>query len=622
MSRMLTRRIGSRSILLFSLLMIFKSYCAWYVIFEDGPSWVTWLKEIPIILMAFCLIEWLASKRKLLYYWIVNLLLTGVFFAVMLYYKYYGVIATYHALDRVNQVKAVSDSVYTLLNPTYLIVFADIAIIGVLMVWRKKAVNWKKAIARKENRKVLLALFSLSLAVCFMNIFPNRASMSEMVKAEKMGILGYEAYTIFADNEEPELIPKEQITQQAIDELKGIKPVAAPAYHGAAAGKNLIVLQLESFQNFLVDLKIDGVEITPNLNRLAHSQFYFPKFYQQVGQGTTSDAEFVVNTSLYIPPRGPAVQEYVDRKLPSLPRLLKEHGYDTATFHTNTAEFWNRRQLYPALGFDRYYDQEFFGTEDTVFFGASDEVLYDKVADELARMDAQDRPFYSHILSMTAHHPFTIPERKYKMKLPERYEDTFVGNYIRAQNYADYALGLFIDELKRNGVWDNSLIVIYGDHFGLPIYSLDRKDQELMSEIYGREYEYKDMINIPLIIASGDGGFTFPATFRQLGGQVDLLPTIANLLGISLDDQIHFGQDLFNYTAYNLLPQRYYLPTGSVISNGELFVTGSGYEDGRRFTLAGGGAPTFEVTEEHVNRALKLLSLSDSYVRQLPALEP
>src|SRR5690606_12550328 len=124
-----------------------------------------------------------------------------------------------------------------------------------------------------------------------------------------------------------------------------------------------------------------------------------------------------------------------------------------------------------------------------------------------------------------------------------------VGDYIRAQNYADDALGQFIDALQANGVWDDSLIVLYGDHLGLPMFSLDRKEKQLMEEIYGREYGYTDMINVPLIIAGQ--GITYPRTFDQIGGQVDLLPTIANLLGISLDDQLHFGQDLFNYP-YNL----------------------------------------------------------------------
>src|SRR5690606_22138682 len=131
-----------------------------------------------------------------------------------------------------------------------------------------------------------------------------------------------------------------------------------------------------SMQNFLVGLKVDGQEITPHFNKLVNEHFYFNKFYQQVGQGNTSDAEYVVNTSLYIPPRGAATQMYADRALPSLPKMLKEElDFTSATFHTNVVEFWNRGELYDSLGFDHYYDAEYFGEEDTVFFGASDEVL-------------------------------------------------------------------------------------------------------------------------------------------------------------------------------------------------------------------------------------------------------
>src|SRR5207342_1691289 len=113
------------------------------------------------------------------------------------------------------------------------------------------------------------------------------------------------------------------------------------------------------------------------------------------------------------------------------------------------------------------------------------------------------------VISMSSHNPFTIPEEKYKMTLPERYEGTFVGDYIRAQNYADYALGLFIDDLKARGIWDNSVFVTYGDHLGLPVYSLDNDDKKLMREIYGHEYGFTDMINIPLIISAP--GITAPA---------------------------------------------------------------------------------------------------------------
>ncbi|MEK5398079.1 LTA synthase family protein [Paenibacillus sp. FSL K6-2859] len=595
--------------------MLVKSYFAWYFLFEDGPTWTTWLKEIPFILLVFCLIEWFATKRKMAIYMLVNVLITTLFFSLIVYHNHFGIIATSQVLDQVKQVGAVKKSIFSVLRPQYMLIFVDIIVIGLIMFRKQKALNWKKAMSRKSNRKAVAILFCISIVICAMNIFPNRASMNETVKAEQMGILNYEAYSLLA-NEEEEQIDVSEITQAAINETKGIQATSNPVLFGAAKGKNLIIIQMESFQNFLINLKIDGVEVTPNMNKLAASSYYFPRFYQQVGQGNTSDAEFIVNTSFYVPPDGPATQMYAPKELPSLPKLLQAQGYDTATFHTNEVDFWNRGELYSALGFNRYYDKAYFSKEDTVFYGASDEVLYEKTAAELARMDQKDQPFYSHVISMSAHNPFTIPEDKYKMTLPERYEGTLVGNYIRAQNYADYALGLFIDELKQNGVWDNSLIALYGDHRGLPIFSLKEDDQVLLQEILGHEYTERELINIPLILSAT--GITTPSVKEQLGGQVDILPTVSNLLGVSLADHIHFGQDLLNQSTFNLLPQRYYLPTGSFVNNEELFLSGSGFEDGQHYTLSGDGDHAQQTTEDEFNRALELLHLSDSYVTQLP----
>lgn len=612
------RTLSKRSLLFFTLIMLVKSYFAWYFLFEDGPTWTTWLKEIPFVLLVFCLIEWFATKRKFAIYMLVNLLITTLFFSLIVYHNHFGIIATSQVLDQVKQVGAVKKSIFSVLRPQYMLIFLDIIIISLVMFRKRKALDWKKAMSRKSNRKTVAILFCISIIICAMNIFPNRASMNETVKAEQMGILNYEAYSLLADQEE-EQIDLSEITQNSINETKGIQATTDPILFGAAKGKNLIIIQMESFQNFLINLKIDGQEITPNMNKLAANSYYFPRFYQQVGQGNTSDAEFIVNTSFYVPPDGPATQMYAPKDLPSLAKLLEAQGYDTATFHTNEVDFWNRGELYTALGFNRYYDKSYFGEEDTVFYGASDEVLYEKTAAELARMDQNNQPFYSHVISMSSHNPFTIPENKYKMTLPERFEGTLVGEYIRAQNYADYALGLFIDELKQNGVWDNSLIALYGDHRGLPIFSLKEDDQTLLQEILGHEYSERELINIPLIISST--GITTPSVKEQLGGQVDILPTVSNLLGVSLEDHIHFGQDLLNQSTYNLLPQRYYLPTGSFVNNEELFLSGSGFKDGQHYTLSGDGNQPLQATEDEFERALKLLHLSDSYVTQLPDRE-
>ena len=585
------------------------------VVFEGGVSWALVLRELPFVLIVFCIIECLAQKRKLLYYWIADLLMTSILFAVIMYYKYYGVIVTYFALAQVNQVTAVKNSVFSLMDPYFLFIYIDVVILAYFLFKKKSVSTWKQKINTPSSRKIALPLLIVSLVICLFNVVPNRASMNELVKAEQMGILSYEAYMILS-KKTTDYVEPEHITQEAINKIKNITPVSEPLQYGTAAGKNVIIIQMESFQNFLVNLNIDGQEITPNFNKLVKENHYFNKFYQQVGQGNTSDAEYVVNSSLYIPSRGAATQMYADRELPSLPKLLEQHNYDTATFHTNVVEFWNRGELYDSLGFNHYYDYKYFGDEDTIFFGASDSVLYRKTLDKLIEMDAAENPFYAQIISMTAHHPYTLPVDKQLITLPERYTKTLVGDYIVAQNYADHALGLFIQDLKDKGIWDDSLIVMYGDHLGLPIYSLNNHELGLMNEIYGRDYTYTDMINIPLVIINE--GVSTGETLSQIGGQVDVMPTIANLLGISMDSQIHFGQDIFNQSE-NILPQRYYLPTGSFLTSEELFLSGSGYDDGRHYSLTDHNVvDNGQATEADFQSALELLQLSDSFVNSLP----
>src|SRR5690606_20750163 len=97
-------------------------------------------------------------------------------------------------------------------------------------------------------------------------------------------------------------------------------------------------------------------------------------------------------------------------------------------------------ELYEAIGFDRYYDQSFFADEDLVHFGSSDEVLYRRTVDELIELTESGKRVFANIISMSAHHPFNLPEHKSTLELPERFDGTFVGDYLRSQHYADAAL--------------------------------------------------------------------------------------------------------------------------------------------------------------------------------------
>jgi len=83
-------------------------------------------------------------------------------------------------------------------------------------------------------------------------------------------------------------------------------------------------------------------------------------------------------------------------------------------------------------------------------------------------MDESDRPFYAQVISMSAHHPYNLPESKRRMTLPEEMKDSMIGRYLLAQNYADYALGGFIEDLKTSGLWDDSIFILYGDTKAFP----------------------------------------------------------------------------------------------------------------------------------------------------------
>lgn len=599
------------------LLLLAKLYLTRAVVFGDAEPDRLLLAGLPSILGAVMFLELLVKKRRFAAYLTLNLVCTAVFFAVIMYHKYYGVIVTWRALAQVGQVFQVRASVVSLTDPYFLLIFADILLMIVLYFAHEPFKRWllRPPALRKA---AALSVLGVCAAIGAFHMVSNAHIYNEIKKAEKMDILNYELYEMLVAMKPASAAQHHQVTREEVTAVKGLKPLPASERRlwGAAAGRHVIVVQLESLQNFLIGLEVDGQEVTPVLNRLAREHFYFPRVFQQIGQGNTSDTEFVVHTSLYIPPDGAASQKYGGKALSSFPKVLKAHGYESLTFHTNDVSFWNRDQLYPALGIDHMYDDDFFGEEDLIAFGASDEVLYRKTIGELEKFDREGRRFYASVISMSAHHPYNLPEKKRRLRLPERFEGTLVGNYLISQNYADYALGQFIKQLKKKGLWDNSLFIIYGDHFGLPINTMDDIDFELIKSMTGKQYDYPMMLNVPLLIVAP--GITYGEVMPQLGGNVDFMPTMANLLGVSLDHVVHFGQDLLN-DGDNLLPQRYYLPTGSFISEEVLFIPGEGVDDATLIPLgdsADVGSPAR--WKDEFDRAIRLLELSDQYVAGLP----
>ncbi|MFD2333339.1 LTA synthase family protein [Cohnella sp. GCM10020058] len=582
-----------------------------------------------VAVLTSLLAMFLPRRGRFVACWLLDALVSTILFAATLYFAHFGSMPTYTALLELHQVAQVQASVQSTMDPLYDLFFADLPVMAAvaLIQWRiKKRRSAAVRFASFASARWMAAIAFVACAgIVAGDVRQGLGIDNELAAADREGFLSYQVIAaIKADRESrqasaadlAQTVSEIEALQASFPYRKSASSGAAPAHFGEAAGSNLIVLQLEAFQNFPLHLKVDGREVTPVLNRLADESYYFPRVYQQIGQGNTSDAEFMANTSIYPTAKIAMSTGYGDRALPSLPRLLQEDGYKAYTFHVNDVKFWDRNRLYPALHFDQYFDKPYYENDHFNDFGASDEELYRFGLEELAKTSAAGTPFYAQFVTASSHFPFKVPKDRQRLQVPDALEGTQLGDYLIAANYTDYAIGQLIEGLIKEGLWDHTTLAVYGDHYGL---QPDDNDPAWVSRMLGIKYDSRvSRLNIPFIVHAP--GQSNGRRVEQVGGQLDMMPTIANLLGKKPRDAgiVAFGQDLLNIDR-NVVGSRYYLPTGSFFNDQVLYVPGTGFEDGTAVSL-----DTMEQVKDlspyrgDYDYIMKLMGLSDRYVRLLP----
>ncbi len=334
---------------------------------------------------------------------------------------------------------------------------------------------------------------------------------------------------------------------------------------GVAKGRNLIVIQLESLQNFVVNTVYNGQEITPNLNQLiAGDSIYFDRYYQQVGSGNTSDAEFATNNSIYGSLSSYTYKLYAGNYFRGLPKLLKEQGYETAVLHAHEDRtFWNREEAYQSLGFDNYYgglggtDNGQFTMTEWMGWGLTDTEFFKQAMPYIKELS---QPFYSFIITLSNHHPYLMLEHYRFIDLLPEDEGTIFGNYLNSAAYTDYAIGQLLQQLKDEGIYENSVIALYGDHLGLT--KSDEEINKSVSRFLGKEYDFDTMMNIPFIIHVPEPDRPIQQTVSVSGGQLDFLPTIAYLMGFESLDTVYLGHNLLTIDS-GFVAEQTYMTKGS-----------------------------------------------------------
>jgi len=295
-------------------------------------------------------------------------------------------------------------------------------------------------------------------------------------------------------------------------------------YKGVLQGKNVVFLQIESLENFVINKSTNGKEIMPFLNKIAGEGLYFNNFYEQNNAGNSIDCDVLVNTSVFPLGKKITALNYGENTYPNaLPNLLKDKGYTTISSHAESPGEFNWTELHKnGFGVEKLWDIRDYKYEETVGYGLSDKSLLSQIAN---KVENEKQPFFIQVATLSSHGPFNIDEKYRELDLPDEIDSSKLGGYFESLRYTDNQIKMFFNKLEELKLLDNTVVVIYGDHSGVHKYYKDEIDKLNYEGNWWQEYNH----GIPLIIYSK--GIS-PKLVENHGGQVDILPTMSYLLGV------------------------------------------------------------------------------------------
>ena len=586
-------------------------------------------------------------KNRFPYYMTMNIFLTAICMINSVYYTFYTSCASVSMLSLTQYIGDVGDAVVQndLQIKDLIYIFSPITLIIVHLKLKKK--NYYKRFELKSDRRkktlktlsfsgILLIIFLISLSPLDYSRFYKQWNKEYIVM--KFGIYIYQGEDLVVS-----LQPKinsmfgyNKAEKEFTDYFKDRNEYTGTnEYTNIFEGKNVILIHGESMMRNAMDLSFNGIEVTPTLNRLAKQGMFFSNFYSQVSVGTSSDSELTYNTSLMPTKSGTAFVSYSDRTYISTPKLLKEKGYYTFSMHANNADFWNRRAMHKSLGYDRFYSKtDYKVTKDnTIGLGLSDKEFFKQSVAKIKKISEQHDKWYGLTIMLSNHTPFSDVEKygDYSVDIKETVtkedgtteevtypymEGTKLGNYFKSLHYADSALGEFIDELDSEGLLDNTIIVLYGDHDArLPradynkLYNYNMETHEFLSEDDPNYKEYDSFQyeigrRVPFIIWSKDmEGTKLNQEVTNVMGMYDVMPTLGNMLGFN--NKYALGHDIFNIKDNNIVV----FPNGNWVTN-KMY-----YNSQKEAYLSLSDEP---ITEEEINKnseyANKLLDVSNDII--------
>ncbi|MGZ4105819.1 MAG: LTA synthase family protein, partial [Tumebacillaceae bacterium] len=391
----------NQDFLVVNLLLVAKILTFQFGIGLDTGSWALIFSSAAILVILSCWILALPHRSRLSFLLVFNIFVTAVLFSDLLFYRFFSSVLDIPVLYQFRQVKGVSSSITALFHKRDLLLFVDLVFLipYLLRLYSKRKghrfpvrVRWSQVAALFVVAIGVLAFNMNSVAKAygaevFKEVYSNKTVL------QRMGILNYHLVDLvqFVGNRNTSIPSDEENSIKSyMDQHRQATP---KKMQGVAKGKNVIIVQLEAMQNFLIGRSVDGQEVTPNLNKLMKSSLYFDNYFTQIGQGNTSDAEFMSLNSLYPADAGSAYIMKSSNTFQSMPKVLKDSGYKSAdAYHAYHPEFWNRANMYISEGFDHFYNDTTFNNDDIAGMGLSDSGLYKQA---LPMIKAQPKPSMS-----------------------------------------------------------------------------------------------------------------------------------------------------------------------------------------------------------------------------------
>ncbi len=549
------------------------------------------LADIAMVLFIGLFAYCFKPKRRFVYYMIWTCVFALLSAGNSIYYTNYKSFISVSLISTASQLGGVIDAVTeNIMEPKDLIfLWSIIAMIAEYVFIRKKKPDYFTKLQEKKLGKKY-ALGTLAVSVSIAGIFATTLTGTDVSRLAKqwnreyvLGTFGLYTYqisdTVSCIHAKLNMMlgfdESEQAFKDFYDEKEEVEKTDKDNdYSDIFKGKNVLTIHAESIQQFALDTYINGEELTPNLNKLAREGLYFSNFYAQESVGTSSDSEFTFSTSLMPASSGTVAINYWDRDYTSIQSMLRDMGYYTFSMHGNNGSYWNRMNLHNSLGYDKFYNYSTdFNIDETIGLGLSDKSFFNQAVPKIKEIAEQNDNYYGTLIMLTNHTPFTDIERvsdfevdfKYKRYNEETglYEEvsapflegTKLGSYFKSVHYADEAIGQLMADLDEQGLLDNTVIVIYGDHDAKIkeeeyeyYYNYNPFTEETLTEddegyIPVDDFYYNLNRKVPFIIWSKDGGYE-PTEITQVMGMYDVQPTLGNMLGF--ENKYALGHDIFS----------------------------------------------------------------------------